>query len=71
MESKIDFKVGDALRILFPVVLILHQQQEAKITEVWSNQGWDLSVRRPLNDLGYVRIHRIPQHSQFLQKESH
>ena len=28
----------------------LNQQQRATVAEMWSNQGWNLSFRRPLND---------------------
>ncbi|XP_060216293.1 uncharacterized protein LOC132643774 [Lycium barbarum] len=39
-----------SLRHLYPDVYILNQQQRVNINEVWNNQGWDLSFRRPLND---------------------
>lgn len=54
-EHKTSFWEGNwlgpgPLRLLFPDAFILNQQQRANISEVWSNQGWDLSFRRLPND---------------------
>lgn len=47
------------LRLLYPDVFLLNQQQRANITEVWNNQGWDLSFRRLLNNWGMDRFIRL------------
>ncbi|XP_049372092.1 uncharacterized protein LOC125837001 [Solanum verrucosum] len=44
------------LKTLFPDVFILNQQQRATVAEVWSNQGWNLSFRRPFNDWEIQRV---------------
>ena len=33
-----------------------NQQQRATVAEMWSNQGWNLSFRRPLNDCEIQRL---------------
>ncbi|KAK6796557.1 hypothetical protein RDI58_004258 [Solanum bulbocastanum] len=44
------------LKTLFPDVFILNQQQRDTVAEVWSNQGWNLSFRRPFNDWEIQRV---------------
>ena len=41
---------------LFPNFFTLNQQQRATVAEMWSNQGWNLSFRRPLNDWEIQRL---------------
>jgi len=45
-----------SLKTLFPDIYILNQQQKDTVAEVWSNQGWNLSFRRPLNDWEIQRL---------------
>lgn len=44
------------LRLQHPDVFLLNQQQRANISEVWNNQGWDLSFRRRLYDWEMARF---------------
>jgi len=45
-----------SLKTLFPDIYILNQQQKDIVAEVWSNQGWNLSFRSPLNDWEIQRL---------------
>ncbi|KAG5569606.1 hypothetical protein H5410_059372 [Solanum commersonii] len=40
----------------FNDIYTLNQQQRATVAEVWSNQGWNLSFRRPFNDREILRL---------------
>lgn len=44
------------LKILFPDIYLMNQQQRATILEVRDNQGWNLSFRRMLNDWEVERL---------------
>ncbi|WMV43211.1 hypothetical protein MTR67_036596 [Solanum verrucosum] len=44
------------LRDTFNDIYTLNQQQRATVAEVWSNQGWNLSFRRPFNDWEILRL---------------
>lgn len=65
LAINIIYKVGNEARILFweelwtgqetlmasfPDLFILSTNADAKINEMWSPQGWNLSFRRLLND---------------------
>ncbi|WMV52983.1 hypothetical protein MTR67_046368, partial [Solanum verrucosum] len=44
------------LRDTFNDIYTLNQQQRVTVAEVWSNQGWNLSFRRPFNDWEILRL---------------
>ncbi|OIS95712.1 cbl-interacting serinethreonine-protein kinase 9, partial [Nicotiana attenuata] len=46
------------LKQLFPDIYTLNQQQKATLDEAWTNQGWNLTFRRLLNDWEIDRIKR-------------
>jgi len=65
------FKVGNGLKVafwedkwiaqrtlkqLFPDLHLLSLQQQATVAEMWTGQGWNLHLRRNLNDWEVERI---------------
>lgn len=69
--NKSKFKVGNGRKIslwddnwlgqgllkdLFPDIYSLNQQQEVILHEAWTNQGWNLTFRRLLNDWEIERV---------------
>ncbi|WMV32616.1 hypothetical protein MTR67_026001, partial [Solanum verrucosum] len=49
--------IGDRdLKTLFPNLFILSLQQMATVAQVWTPQGWDLILRRALNDWEISRV---------------
>ncbi|WMV29912.1 hypothetical protein MTR67_023297 [Solanum verrucosum] len=45
-----------SLKTLFSDIFTLNQQQRAIVAEMWSNQGWNLSFRKPLNNQEIQRL---------------
>ncbi|WMV53856.1 hypothetical protein MTR67_047241 [Solanum verrucosum] len=45
-----------SLKTLFPDIFTLNQQQRDTVAEMWSNQGWHLNFRKPLNDWEIQRV---------------
>ncbi|XP_059277663.1 uncharacterized protein LOC132031768 [Lycium ferocissimum] len=46
-----DIWLGDtALKVKFPALFVLSQKRHATVAEMWTGQGWDLDLRRHLND---------------------
>ncbi|WMV14448.1 hypothetical protein MTR67_007833 [Solanum verrucosum] len=49
----------EALKHAFPVLHSLSQGQEATVAELWTGQGWNLGLRRGLNDWEMTTIARF------------
>lgn len=45
-----------SLKDTFDDIYTLNQQKRATVAEVWSEQGWNLSFRRPFNDWDIPRL---------------
>ncbi|XP_049381369.1 ABC transporter G family member 25-like [Solanum stenotomum] len=76
LQHNIRYKVGNGTRVLFwkdrwigqdslmssyPDIYILSSSQDAMVNEVWSEQGWNFSFRRLLNDWEIGRVAEMLQ----------
>lgn len=69
----------ESLQGLFPDIFALAQHQHRTIAKMWTQQGWDLVLRRHLNDWEIPRVTELykylenfqgPQRRELLMVES-
>ncbi|KAG5622408.1 hypothetical protein H5410_007626 [Solanum commersonii] len=71
MEGNVYIKVGNgnktkfwkdgwidqtSLRELFPDLYLISENPDARVSDYWTEQGWDISLRRLLNDWEVERV---------------